>query len=150
MIPWLLDVLERAQREAFTGRLHCNFHNGRLKHVLRAVLPVDPAHGEAPPDAGEVLERWEREGLTGDVDLYLLAGAVVEIHQADLLVPPATPRLHDYACPQCGASPLMFSGDYGNAARCPKCGKVWTKVALRELRRAAEAALQDDRHVGGL
>jgi hypothetical protein len=125
---WIITILEAAKQARLTGHVNVDFRHGRVQLVKRTAMPFDPPAG-IPRDAPEVLARWTRHGMTGHVDIYLVAGAIVDIQEAEVLFPPREPP----TCPQLGCSrKLVRAGDYGNILECPRGHFSGTELDLRD------------------
>lgn len=111
MLDWVISVLERAQQDHLTGRLHIDFRHGRVQHIERSAMPAPPNTG-AVKDVPDVLAAWLKCARTGHVDIYLFQGTLVEVVESEVLFPPREDR-----CPRCGGT-LSVVEDYGNIRVC--------------------------------
>lgn len=131
MLDWLLRVVEEAQGGHFTGRLRIDFRHGRPQHMIRSTLLCDTPTGPTK-DLLDVFKVWTGQSKTGFVDIYLLAGAIVDIQESDMLFPPRANPTEE--CPGCRQHNKLKRGpDYGNLLVCSACGWQGTEQALRTM-----------------
>ena len=143
MRNWIISVLEAARADEFTGQLRFYFRHGRLQHVMRTAMGVGIPE-ESPRDPLPILDDWIGKGRTGEVEVFILVGTVVDVRASDMLFPPqpTTPKqVKADACPKCWPPVILKRGqDYGNILVCLKCGWQGTELALRNAKLASKAS----------